>query len=509
MIAASEQQGGLATYLAILRKRRKLVLIAVLVVPIAAYVYSILQPPAYTASSEVLLSQQNIAATLTGLGDPGGYQLSDRPIHTQRDLARVPQVVENTLRAAKQTDWTVQDFLASSSVSPRLNSDILKFTVTATEPWVAERLATAYAREFTRYRLSLDTAPARRARAQLQSRINQLRENGETSTRLYADLRDKEQQLATFEALQTSNAYVVRTALSATQVAPTPMRNAVLGLAVGLMLGVALAAVAHALDTGSRKIRSLEHRLGVPLLARIPAPPRDTGPLVMRTAPLTAHAEAFRVLRANLDFVNRSESKVFMTTSAEEGEGKSTTIANLAIAHAREGKRVIVVDLDLRRPTIATLFDVDPRPGVIEAAYGRVPLERALKSVPSGAPGRSLQVLGSDPRVRELSEFTASRELRALIQELRERADLVFIDAPPLLVSSDAITIGGMVDGIVFVTRQANLEWGALDDVTRALSMCAAPTLGWVLTGSEALPGYAAYVRSNGREAREYDVSHA
>ena len=493
-MASVDTTSGLRHYLEILRKHKRIVLAAVLIVPIVAYVYSILQSPAYEATAKVLLSRQNIAADLTGLEDPTGAQLSDRPVITQAALARVPEVVRRTLAAGKRTDISIEEFLLTSSVSPAGNSDLLEFNVTRTEPWAAELLATAYARQFTRYRSELDTAPARRARIQLQKRIAQLRRNGETGSPLYASLVDKEQQLATFQTLQTSNAFVVQDSLGAVQVQPTTTRNMMLGIGLGVLLAVALAAIAHALDTRGRTMRTLEEQLGVPLLARIPAPPTNDGALVMQTDPSGVNAESYRVLRANLEFVNRARgARVLMATSAIEGEGKSTTIANLALAYAREGKHVIVVDLDLRRPTIARMFDVPTRPGIVDVAYGRVSLESALRKVPAGPAGVSLEVLPTAPIGADIGEFAASAQLRALLDDLRERADLVLVDAPPLLVSSDAITLGASVEGIILVTGQNSLRWEALDDVIRALSMCPAPTVGWVVTGAETLERYAAY----------------
>jgi capsular exopolysaccharide synthesis family protein len=196
-----------------------------------------------------------------------------------------------------------------------------------------------------------------------------------------------------------------------------------------------------------------------------------------------------------------------MATSATQGEGKSTTIANVALAYAREGKRVIVVDLDLHRPTLAHIFDVPASPGVIEAAYGQTGLDNALRSVPSGAGTNALNVLPAEPPRRDVGEFTSSNQLRLLFESLRERADIVFVDTPPLLVSADAITVGSIADGILLVTAKDSLQWDSLDDVTRALSMCAAPTLGWVITGADAMSGYSAYAGPNGRPTRRVPVA--
>lgn len=499
-MASRDTAAGVRHYLEILRRHTWVVVAALVIVPVVAYVFSSLQTPAYEATSKVLISRQNIAGSITGIQDPSGTELSDRPVQTQAALARVPDVVRRTLAASKLTDISIPAFLASSTVLPSANSDILEFHVTNGDPNAAQDLASAYARQFTRYRTELDTAPARRAREQLQARIKLLRKGGDTSSRLYSTLVDTEQKLATFEALQTNNAYVVQDSLGAVQVRPTTMRNMILGFGFGALLAVGLASLAHALDTRAKTVRSVEERLGVPLLGRLPAPPGGDGNLVMQTDPAGIHAEAFRVLRANFEFVNRGHgAQVVMVTSAVEGEGKSTTISNLAVAFAREGKRVVVLDLDLRRPVLARLFGLAETPGVVEAAYGRVNLEKALQTVGTNSRGSSLRVIPAGRQQWDAGEFVTSNQLKSLLRELRGQADVVLIDAPPLLVSSDAVTLGSVVDGILLVTGRNSLRWEALDDVIRSLSMCAAPTLGWVVTGTETLAGYEAYTSANGR----------
>ena len=496
MATSVDTATGLRHYLEILSKHKRIVILAVLVVPIVAYVYSILQPPAFQSTAKVLLSRQNIAANLTGAAGSECVRVStarDR----RRPLSRASPRSLGELCVPASAPTSQCGTFSPPRPSFRLaTSDLLEFNVTNVEPWVAEQLAGAYARQYTRYRRELDTGSGARARAQLQNADPELRRTGETSSRLYASLLDKEQQLATFEALQTSNAYVVQDSNGSIQVQPTTRRNLMLGLGFGVLLALGLTAVAHALDTRGKTVKTLEDQLGVPLLARIPPPPTGDGALVMRSAPSGVHAEAYRILRANLEFVNRGiDGRVIMATSAVEGEGKSTTIANLALAYAREGKRVIVVDLDLRRPTVARMFGVSASPGVVDAAYGRTRLERILEPVDGGAHAHSLMVLPSVSVTTDVGEFAASDQLRDLLRDLRDRADYVFVDAPPLLVSSDAITLGAIVDGIVLVTGPDSLRWEALDDVIRALSMCNAPTLGWVVTGTETMPGYAAYMQ--------------
>ena len=167
-------------------------------------------------------------------------------------------------------------------------------------------LATAYAKAFTSYRGQLDSDAVRRARAEIAQRLDKLTAEGQDRTKLATSLRDKDQQLATLQALQTSRTYVIRTADGAGQIAPTPKKNAMLGLILGLVLGLGLAFLVDALDTRVRSANEVGQRLGLAQLARIPPPPKSVAKddLVMLAQPTGTNAEAFRMLRTNLEFAS-------------------------------------------------------------------------------------------------------------------------------------------------------------------------------------------------------------
>jgi polysaccharide biosynthesis transport protein len=533
----SASSGPLHHFLHVLSRRRWVVLASLVVVPLVAVVVSLRQVSLYEASADVLLSHQDLASTLTGTQNPNVSQAADRVAETQARLARVRVVAKRTLKAAGVTDKTPAEFLANSSVSSTPNADLLRFRVTDEEPALAVRLATAYAREFTIYRRRLDTGTIVQARKDVRTQINQLRANGQQSSPLYASLVEKDQQLGTMQALQSSNAYVVQSADQATQVQPRPVRTGVMAGVIGLVLGIGLAFLLEALDTRVRSATEVGERLGLPLLARLPEPPRNirsANRLVMVEDPTGHEAEAFRVLRTNLDFVNLTTgARTIMITSAVEGEGKSTTAANLAVALARAGRRVVLVDLDLRRPFLDHFFRL-PGPGVTEVAVGQARLDEALARVTVGpsangadgtryrdlAPilervvGRhpqaseqtaapepsengaySLELLPSGPLPPNVGEFMGTPVLSQILEQLRERADVVLIDTTPLLHVGDAIELSSKVDALFVVTRLNLVRRPMIAELARVLESCPAAKLGFVLAGAEvdAAYGYGGY----------------
>ena len=251
--------------------------------------------------------------------------------------------------------------------------------------------------------------------------------------------------------------------------------TSLIGLLLGLVFGIGLAFLAHALDNRARSAEEVAAELGMALLARVPKPPRKLRRqhrLAMLTEKPGQAGEAYRKLRTNFDFANLTASaRTVMVTSAVGQEGKSTTVSNLAVAMARGGRRVVLVDLDLRRPFVDRFFGLVGRPGITEAVLGRVPLSQALVNVKlPGVPGIEqpssngnaadrapgwLQVLPAGIVPPDPAEFVGTRGLAEMLLQLRDPADVDLIDAPPLLPVSDAMTLSSAVDGVVRTAGRA------------------------------------------------------
>lgn len=520
----------LRDYLQVIRRRKWIIVLAVLIVPLAALAFSLHQESEYQGTAQVLLSSQDLGNQLTGTQDASVYTPADRRAQTQADLARVPAVAQRAIRSAG-VGLTPTAFLAASSVSADANADILSFSVTNHDPALAARLATAYAHAYVEYRLEVDTAPIDTALAEVNSQISQLPTKGT----LYNSLVNKATELKTLAALKTANADVVQIAQEATQTAPKTSRNISLGLLFGIFLGVGLAFLREALDTRVRTAEMLGEHLHLPLLARLPAPPknvRSVDHLVMLDEPRGIDAEAFRMLRTNVEFASLGkEARMLMVTSAMEQEGKSTTIANLAVAFAKAGQHVVLVDLDLRRPFVDRFFQLEGRPGITQVAIGAAALGDAIVRIPllqddggaasavngNGNGGErprptlgALDVLPAGPIPPDPGEFVGAARLTEILTHLAGHCDVVLIDAPPLFHVGDALTLSAKVDSVLVVTNLERLRRPMLSELRRQLDTMPASKLGFVMTGAEAEEAYGGYGYGYGRYyARPYERERA
>jgi polysaccharide biosynthesis transport protein len=499
-------------YLRVLHRRKWILLQAVFLVPLAAVVFSLYQEPLYKASSSVLITNQDLSAAVLGIDSFVDRGSSEREAQTQADLARTQEVAARTVKAA-EVDMSAREFLEISSAEPRTDADLIDLAVEHPDPRVAAALALAYAREFADFRLELDTQTIDSALVGVEQQLTSLELEGRESSALYRQLEERQQQLQELKVLQGQGIYPVGDVTSAEQISPRPFRDGVIGLLLGLVLGLGLAFLREALDTRVRVAEEISEKLGLTLLARLPSPPRKLASaegLAMLEEPSGTQAEAFRVLRTNLEFVNLDRhAQAIMVTSALESEGKSTTASNLAVAMARAGKRVALVDLDLRRPSIARFFRLDGRPGLTQVALGHVDLEDALVPIPisahrplngagpeepaangQGGPLGLLEVLPSGPIPPDAGEFVATHAVGATLSQLRERSEVIIVDAPPLLGLGDAMALTSKVDGILLVTRLKTLRRHALNELRRVLDNAPASALGFVITNAETEKGY-------------------
>jgi polysaccharide biosynthesis transport protein len=497
-------------FLRVAYRHKLLIVLLTLLAGIGSYLLSARQPARYEATSLVLLSSANVPSIVTNTPNPNTGIQPERVAATQAKLARVPVVARRALGLARLRDRTPEQLLGASQVSSDPVSDLLSFSVQDGEPRIAERLATAYGRAYVGYRRMVDAAPFISASRQLERRLEQLKDAGQGRSNLYESLAGQRQQLQSIVALQTSNAKLVRPADEAAKVQPKPARAVTIGLPAGLLLGLAVALLAHVLDTRVRTLGGAAGVLGFPTLGWLPsAPRRYRHQLVMLADPTSAYGEAFTSLRTEVDLARRVHGGevLMMTTVARRTPGvKSSAVANLAVAFARAGLNVVLVDLDLRQPSLARLFGLTPRNGVTEVVLGRVDVHEALQPVLIHEPvngdrrrkalsrvefGGTLRVLPVASRPANPTDVLATRGVGAILEQLRSLSDLVLVDAPPVLEGSDASALSTHVDAMLVIVDVGRDRRGQLAEARRRLAATSATVLGLIGTAKE--DGAAAY----------------
>lgn len=262
-------------------------------------------------------------------------------------------------------------------------------------------------------------------------------------------------------------------------VSPRTRLNVLLGAALGLLIGLALAVLRETLDVSVRAAETMRELTGAPMLGSIPYTSTVRNqPLVLQDATYSARAEALRQLRTNLQFIDAAHpARIIVITSAVAGEGKSLVAVNLALVTAEAGRSVAVVEADMRKPRISELLGLDGTVGLSTVLAGQVNYEDAVQRWGTN----HLDVLSSGLPPPNPSELLNGARMTELIAGLRGRYDMVIIDTPPLVPVTDAAVIAAQVDGAVLVIRHGRTRRGHLRSAIAALNAVHARLLGNVM----------------------------
>ncbi len=368
------------------------------------------------------------------------------------------------------------------------------------------------------------------AALELASLEREVKVNGD----LYANLKQKHQEFLVKGAERIEEVSIIEPALppAGPKNAPKGALNLALGSLIGVLLGVVLAFIRESFDTSIGTIEDVEALLHVPVLGVMPREDRkkaeqtvkETFPELLdhESQELLSHlpplfdpkgsaAEGYRLLKVNLQFACQDRPvKSLAFTSAGMGEGKTTTVINLAITIAQDGRRVLVLDADLRKPNVNNRLGLRQAPGLSEVLVGNVKWQEVVQTAADlmlgklgfdqimSAPGvDNFSVITSGHLPSNPSEFFNSQRIVDLIAEVEENFDLVIFDCPPILPVADAILIGPKTDGVVLVYQVGKIGRTPLRRAKTLLENAQAHVVGVVLSnvGAEFSPDYYAYAK--------------
>lgn len=317
-----------------------------------------------------------------------------------------------------------------------------------------------------------------------------LQRNASSHEAVYLILMQKLQEAKIAQAATIEQVEIIDRALPPRiRALPNVRANLVIGVLLGLALGSLLALGRESLTRRIRTAAQLESATQLPVLGTIPDFRRGLGKsrrargrvfLALLQDPDSSAAEAYRSLRASLRFAAREKTiQTMAITSAGQGEGKSTTTADLAIAMAQGGKRVLLVDADLRRPVVHKYFEKEVTPGLSEVLRGE---SSALECIhDTGVENLSILTAGS--AVRNPGDLLASAELSDLTKSWQGQFDYVLFDVPPVLAVADASAFLHMLDAIFVLCRANLLPEAVIEQATHRLRISGAPVIGAILNG--------------------------
>ena len=503
----------LRTYLRVLWRRKLLIALSGLLVAAAAYFSEASKTELYQSSSQLLVSR-SLAETLF---DPlRGYVDPDRALANQIRVIQSPALSERV--AAKL------GYPGSVTAGASGSEDILTLTAVDTNPGRAAAVANAYAEEYVAYRRTQGLEGTAEAQQELESRIADLerqiqdidlqvlgapiaqrdaaRESTDAQRSLLQSnvftLRQQLDQLKSASNVEGSGLQILGEAVEPTApFSPTPMRAGTQGLLMGLVLGLGFAFLIDFLDDRIRSKDDVERVASrLPVLGVIPLVPgwrnRKSAQVISLEDPTSGAAEAYRTLRTSIQFLGLDQPlRLLQVTSPVASEGKSTTLTNLAVALARAGQQVVVVDCDLRRPRVHEFFGLPSDVGFTSVILGDVPLSGAVRHVPD-VPG--LRVLAAGPIPPNPSELLAGRRTVDLFTALQADCDVVLIDSPPVLPVADAPSLSTRVDATLVVVSAEKTHRKQLARALEILAQVEAPVIGVTVNGvGRADPGAYGY----------------
>lgn len=280
------------------------------------------------------------------------------------------------------------------------------------------------------------------------------------------------------EAMKLGDAQVIDRAVKADQTNPPMGRLLVFAFVLGLFFGVALAMVLEALDDTFHAPDDITAYTDVPFLGIVPLLEESGQGLITVTAPKSPPAEAYRTLRSNIHFAQLdSPARTFLVTSAGAGEGKTLTTANLACVLAQAGQQVLLVDADLRRPSLHRLFRLPAERGLTNVLVGETTIAEVAQE--TEVPG--LRLVTTGPLPPNPAELIESQRMNAAIEQSKEAADVVLFDSPPAIILTDAVILSSKVERTILVAEAGQVSRDAFNEMCRIIRNARGQILGAVL----------------------------
>jgi len=427
-----------------------------IIVASAAVGLSLLQEKKYSASASILFRSQNLAQELPGGTAPSFDQQALAA--TNLELASLGQVAARTAQKLGP-NFTQREISDGVDVAAKGESNVIDVTATWPSPRTASRVATTFAQQFVIFQASAERARIRAAQKGLLVTLQRERQSVAPSEAQINTIQANFDALQVLKSVDSGQAQLIQRAeVPTSPSSPKPVRNGLIGVFAGLLLGIGLVAALEQLDRRVRSSTEFEEILGAPLLAQIP---ESLGFVYAATSPIPPppiESEFFNVLCSTIQRLDGgARVRSVVVTSPTPELGKTTVSLNMALAATRSGSRTLLMEVDMRRPIVAERLGLSSEQSLVGALSDGTPLAEVVQSIPVPLPDMpepeypEMDVVVAGHQSRGAARLVESGEMTRLIREAEQAYDLVVVDTPPAGLISDAFALLSLVDGAIIV----------------------------------------------------------
>ena len=433
-----EKEISISEIMEALQKRWKMIALITLTCSVIAGVLSFFViKPTYEASTKLFIGKEE---SQNSAYDNNDIQMYQKLLKTYAEMIKNDELIEKAIREVNTT-MTADEILGSLTVNPLTDTQILEIKLKGKKPKEIAEILNGINNEFI-------------------FQANELVPNG--------------------------NVKVIREVrVPKDPVAPNKVMNIAIAFLLGLMVGVGLTFLLEYLDNTFKTKESVEGTLNIPVMGVIPQMSNSPKPgkkyFVVEDDPKAVAAESYRTLKTNIQYSSFDEKhRVMVVTSSTPGEGKSTTTGNLALALAEGEAKVILIDCDMRKPTVHKKFHISNEKGLSDVLIGKVDIMEAAHKY-----NKNLLVLTAGKIPPNPSEMLGSKTMKELLDRLKEVVDYIILDTPPVQAVADAQILSTRADGTLLVIRAGETKKEATENAINLLNKVNANVIGGILNGAE------------------------
>jgi len=455
-------------YLALFWQWAWLIALVTVLAGLVSFLVSQRMTPVYSASTTLYINE----APSTKATDYNSIITSERISGTYSKMITTRPILEEV---ANRTGVTVEYLTDRITVSPIRDTTLIQITVKSSDARLAAQIANETANVFAdrvimiqeeRFTVSKESLQTQIAdmevqieevtsaliterdagvKASLETKLTQYRA-------IYSNLILSYEQIRLSEAQTVSTVFSVDPAIVPTEpISPQVLRNTALAAMVGLMLAVGVIFLIEALDDTLKTPEDVKKTLGLPVLGVIAKHETEEGNPITNTTPRSPVSEAFRSLRTNIQYSSVDmEMRKILVTSTDPKEGKSTIVTNLGVVFAQLGKKVTLIDADLRKPTLHKKVGLQNRTGLTTLFVHSL---ETLELVTQKTEIANLSVITSGELPPNPSELLGSRKMQTILEKINETSDMIIIDCPPALAVTDSLVMVPYVDAVLIVVK--------------------------------------------------------